>query len=321
MKKTKKFFSFLLIFSMVTFSSILFTNDITTAKAAGNIYLSNTDFTLELDHYKTLRVRGTSGKVTWRTSDSRVASVSSGGKVFAKSPGYATITANVGGKQLKCKVNVLFMKKNITMANKETSALTIYGAKGSAVYTSSDPSIVTVSSKGKLSAKNEGTATITATVDGKELTSKVSVIGIDHSSIVLELGGWSGYVKTLKVENTSRKATWSTSNKSIATVSADGLVSAKGPGTTTITATVDGKKVTSEVKVIKASDKEFTLRTGISKVLKVYGTNSAITWDSNDTSVATVSADGTVTALSEGTATIFAFVDGRTVMFDVTVTD
>jgi uncharacterized protein YjdB len=321
LKKTQKFFSLILIFSIVTLSSILFTNDITTAKAAGNIYLSDTNLTLELDHYKTIRARGTSGKVSWYTSDSRVASVSGSGKVFAKAPGSATITAYVGGQRLRCKVNVICMKENVTLSKNQTSTLTVFGAKGSTTYISSDPSVVSVSENGKLTAKQEGVATITASVDGKELSSKVSVIGITPSSVVLELGGWSGFVKTLKIENASGKITWSTSNKSIATVSSDGIVKAQSPGTATITAAINGKKLTSTVKVIQASDKEFILRMGKTKVLKILGTNNTVTWDSNKKTVATVSADGTVTPVSEGTALIFGFVDGRRVIFDVTVAD
>ncbi len=321
MKKMRKFFSYILIFSIATLSFIPLTNDITAAQAASGIYINETNLTLEVDHYKTLRIRGTSKKVSWYTSDSHVATVTSGGKVFAKAPGSATITAHVNGQRFRCKVNVIFMKENVVLTKNKTTTLTVYGAKKEVTYASSDPSIVTVSDSGKLTAKSTGTATITANVDGKEINSKVSVVGLNHDSIVLELGGWSGFIKTLKVSGTSSNVKWSTGNSVIATVGKDGRVRAKGPGTTKITATVDGIKLTSTVKVIKASTKEFTLDMGDTKSLSILGTNNKITWDSNKKSVATVSSTGVVSTVGPGTASIYGFVDGRKVTFTVHVVD
>ncbi len=319
MRKLRKIFSILLIFSIATLSFIPLTNDITSAQAASGIYINDTNLTLEVDHYKTLRIKGTSKKVYWSTSNSNVASVTSGGKVFAKAPGSATITAKVGGQKIRCKVNVIYMKENVVLEKNKTTTLQVYGTKKNVTYTSSDSSIVTVSASGKLKAKSIGSVYITANVDGKEINSKVTVVGLNHDSIVLELGGWSGFIKTLKVNGSSSKAKWSTGNSMIATVDKDGRVRAKGPGTTKITATIDGIKLTSTVKVIKASDKEFTLDMGKTKSLRILGTDSKITWDSNKKSVATVSSTGVVSTVAPGTASIYGFVDGRKVTFTVHV--
>ncbi len=321
MKKVRKLLSILLIFSIATLSFIPLTNDITTAQAASGIYINDTNLTLEVDHYKTLRIKGTSKKVSWSTSNSQVASVSSSGKVFAKAPGSATITAKVGGQKIRCKVNVIYIKKNIVLAKNKTTTLKVYGNTKNVTYASSDPSIVTVSSSGKLKAKSTGTVYITANVDGKEINSKVTVVGLNYDSIVLELGGWSGFIKTMKVNGSSSKVKWSTGNSVIATVDKEGIVRAKGPGTTKITATVDGIKLTSTVKVIKASDKEFTLDMGQTKSLSILGTDNKITWDSNMKTVATVSSKGVVSAVGPGTADIYGFVDGRKVTFTVHVED
>jgi uncharacterized protein YjdB len=321
MKKMRKLFSFILIFSIVTLSSIPFTNDITSAQAASGIYINETNLTLEVDHYKTLRIGGTSKKASWSTSNSHVATVSSSGKVFAKAPGSATITANVGGQKIRCKVNVIFMRENLVLTKNKTTVLTVYGEKKEVSFASSDPSIVTVTDSGKLTTKSTGTAIITANVDGKEINSKVTVVGLNHDAIVLELGGWSGFIKTLKVNGTSSNVKWSTGNSVIATVDKEGIVRAKGPGTTKITATIDGIRLTSTVKVIKASSKEFTLDMGKTKSLNILGTNNKITWDSNKKSVATVSSTGVVSTVSPGTALIFGFVDGRKVTFTVHVED
>ena len=64
-----------------------------------------------------------------------------------------------------------------------------------------------------------------------------------------------GFKVTLKVDNTSSKVTWSSSKKDVATVNSKGVVTGKSAGTTTITAKVDGQKLTCKVKV---KDNKFT---------------------------------------------------------------
>lgn len=322
MKKMRKLFSFILIISIVTLSSIPFTNAITTAQAASGIYINETNLILEVDHYKTLRIGGTGKKATWSTSNRNVATVSSTGKVFAKAPGSATITAYSGGQRIRCKVNVIFMKEKVSLTKNQTTTLTVYGAKKEVTYVSSNPSVATVSDSGKVKALSTGTTMITANVDGKEINSQVNVVGLNHDAIVLELGGWSGFIKTLKVNGTSGKVKWTSGNTAIATMDQNkiGRVRAKGPGTTKITATVDGKKLTATVKVIKASIKNFTLSVGDKKAVSILGTNSKITWATNNTSIATVSDQGVVTAVGPGTADIYGYVDGRKVTIEVHVT-
>ena len=320
MKKIRIFFSFVLIFSIATFSPILFTNDITIAQAANTIQIKDKSLILEVDHYKTLRLSGTTKRASWSTSNNRVASVTSNGKVFAKAPGTATITAFVGGKKLTCKVTVIYLnKKTITMKPGKSSTLTVNGTKSKVSWHSSDESIATVSSSGKITSIAPGTATISASVEDRLLNCKLTVVDINHDAFVLELGGWSGYIKTLKIKGTTSKITWSSSNKAIATVSNIGKVTAKGAGSATITASVDGIKLTSKVKVLKMSTKEFTLEKGDTKTLKIYGTTSKVTWYSNDDSVATVSSNGKVTGKAVGSATIIGVVDGSEVESEVTI--
>lgn len=328
MKKMKLFFSFLLIFSIATISTILLTKDIETAQAAGSIQLKDNSIVLEVDHYKTLRITGTTKKAYWSSSNSRVASVSSNGKVFANHTGTATITASVGGKKLTSKVKVIYVKKAVTLTPGKTSTLTVTGTTSKVTWDSSDETIATVSNAGKVTAKAPGIATITASVDGKELTSKISVIaitkaaGFDNSpynSAVLELNGTSGYIRKLKVIGTTSKITWTSNNRSVATVSSIGTVTAKGTGDATITTTVDGVKLTCKVKVLKISSKAFTLKVGETKKLKIYGTTSKITWLSNKETDAIVSDNGVVTAKAVGGATITGYVDGRNVTARVTI--
>ena len=74
--------------------------------AASAVKLNRNKMTVSVDDKQTLKVTGTSKKITWSSSNKKIASVSSKGVVKALKAGKATITAKVGGKQLKCKVTV-----------------------------------------------------------------------------------------------------------------------------------------------------------------------------------------------------------------------
>ncbi len=76
------------------------------AGAASKVRLNASKKTLCVGRTLTLRVKGTSRKVTWKSSRTSVAKVSSKGKVTAKKAGKATITAKVGRKKLKCVITV-----------------------------------------------------------------------------------------------------------------------------------------------------------------------------------------------------------------------
>ncbi len=67
------------------------------------------------------------------------------------------------------------------------------------------------------------------------------------------------------------------------------------------------------------SQKKLTLEVGKSKVLKITGTKSKVTWKSSKTTVATVSKTGKVTAKKAGKATITATVDKKKYTCTVTV--
>ncbi|MBH1939656.1 Ig-like domain-containing protein [Mobilitalea sibirica] len=318
MKKMRLFLSILLIISIATFSNTHLTND----KAQAAIYINDTTFTLEVGHYRTLRIHGTSSRARWHTSNSNVADITREGRVIAKSPGKATVTAYVAGTRIRNYVTVIKLSDTeLTMKSGTTHPLSIIGTDSDITWKSSDESVVTVSDTGEITAKEPGAATIIATVDGKDLDSKVNVFDISQDSVVLEDDGilGIGHIKTLKVKGATSKVTWSSSDESVAVVTHNGRVYAKDDGTTTITASINGFKLTSEVRVLSMSPKWVSFFKGDTKKLQVYGTDSKVVWSSNNEKVATVSSDGTVTGKSPGTATIYGFVDGRKVRAKVWV--
>ena len=164
-----------------------------------------------------------------------------------------------------------------------------------------------------------GAVTLTATVP----VPTVAVSGVRLNKTSLSFTG-TGSSQTLTAtvspsNATNKTITWSSSNTSVATVS-NGVVKAVGFGTATITAkSNNGKTASCSVTVnpiqptgIKATPETSTLY-GLNGTVKLSAnvmpsnaTNKAVTWSSRNTSVATVSSDGTVKAVGYGTTVITA---------------
>ena len=88
-----------------------------TSVQAATIKLNTKKKTLRVKQTYTLKISGVKKKVTWTSSNKKVATVSSKGKVTAKKKGTATITAKVGNKKYTCK---------ITVKNTTTSSASVY---------------------------------------------------------------------------------------------------------------------------------------------------------------------------------------------------
>jgi len=89
------------------------------AKNVKSIRLSSASLTMKGEEKKTLKVKsvkpsGASKKVSWKSSDKKIVSVSKKGVLTAKKKGTATITTKAvkGGKTAKCKVKVVANKKS-----------------------------------------------------------------------------------------------------------------------------------------------------------------------------------------------------------------
>lgn len=89
----------------------------TEAHAAAKPKISSTSKKVVKGKTFTLKVKNADGKkVTWKSSNKKVATVSKKGKVTAKKAGSATITATVAGKKLTCKVKVYSSAKQKALA-------------------------------------------------------------------------------------------------------------------------------------------------------------------------------------------------------------
>ena len=315
--------------------------------AVSEIKLGKTELTLYEGEEETLSAsvlpgNATDKTITWASSDKSIASVESG-KVKAVKKGEATITAKAGDKTAEVKVVVLAPVSGITLNKNrldliigETETLTATLTPANAdpkepiTWTTSDERIVTVED-GKVTAVKEGEATITASSDGKSATCIVKVDYIHVAEIILsttEATLYAGESKTLAAtlspaNITYKTVEWTSSDKNVATVNAEGKVDAIGKGSATITAKADGKEATCKltvlapIKGISISKTSLSLTIGESATLTVTlipadaTPREELTWSSSAPEVVSVDA-GMLKALAEGTATITAAVEGFT---------
>ena len=292
--------------------------------------------------------------VTWTSSADAVASVDTNGKITAKSAGTAIITCTAqDGSKVKatCKITVTvpvsgieLSKNSATLTEGDALLLTktVYPADATnpaVTWTSSADAVASVDTNGKITAKSEGTAVITCrsvsdssimasctvTVKAKVQVPaevKVNKITLNKTTAGLVRGKTLQLTPTVAPGNATNKTVkWSTSNASVATVSASGLVTAKSAGTAIITCTAKDEsnvkatcKVTVTNPVVKATKVTLNKTTATmspketltlkATVTPTTTTNKAVTWKSSNTKIATVSSSGKVTAKAAGTVTI-----------------
>lgn len=134
-----------------------------------------------------------------------------------------------------------------------------YIMKGEVIWSSSDPSVVTVDEKGIASGVKEGTASVTAAVDGKEarcditVVSEVTSFSIDPAQADMVVGDILQLKAVTVPDGIDGEVLWSSSDESVAAVSAAGEVSAVSAGNVTVTASF--KDLTAECE-ISVSDPE-----------------------------------------------------------------
>ncbi len=294
---------------------------------------SDTVVTLSRDSYDlyvgdriSLIAEGGTGSFSYESSNKNVVTVDRNGDVTAVGTGTATITVSSGkAEPATCTVTVrdYQMKINpgsLTLFADATANLSVSGipANAQVTWTSSNNGVATVSGGGKVTAVSAGSATITATWKngGKTYTATASVTVESHGitlSTYKITGFYVGETRTITA-NTSpagQTVTWKSSNNDVARVNSNGVVTAVGGGTATITASFGSYSESCSVTVIQPSialtKTDLTMYTGNSFSLSaaVTPSGSSVSWSSDDTKVATVSG-GNVVAAGAGTTTIRA---------------
>src|SRR6266513_2387044 len=197
-------------------------------------------------------------------------------------------------------------------------------------WSSSSTGVATVNGSGLVTAVAVGSATVTAASEGRSASSSVTVTTVPVASVTVTPASGSLYVgQTVQLTATPKDSAgnpltgqtiaWSSSDTTIAKVSASGLVTARGAGSATITAASGGKSGTSTITAaivpvasVVVSPASASVATGSTVQLTATPKDSAgntlsgrsITWSSNATPVASVSSSGLVTGVTVGSATI-----------------
>ena len=278
---------------------------------------------------------GSLGTWSFKSSNPSVAAVDATGVVTAKATGTAEISVFVDGHENifdTCQLTVLPMPSKIslsatTMAIKTgaTAQLTatMTGANGETcygkpVFTSSNNAVATVDN-GRITAVGQGTAVITVAADADSTIKATCTVSVSDANVrfnesELTLGVGEVYALSLVIPEKQSDYSIVSSNAAVATVTEDGKITAVSQGTATITAINGGDRAECKVTVaarptsVQLSDSTKQLIVGdsfqLSASLLPEGSASVLTYVSGNTSVATVTADGLVTAVGYGTTEI-----------------
>jgi uncharacterized protein YjdB len=296
--------------------------------------------------------------ITWTSGNPAVATVSATGLVTAVSVGTATISASTAGVSgasqfqsttvAAASVSVSPSAPNVHVGEDVQLTATATDASGNVLasrvptWSSSNPIVATVSSSGRVTGVSKGTATVTATVDGKSAPASVSVANaapapVASITVTLNASSINAGQSTQAVAVTrdaagnvvtGRTIAWSSAAPALATVSASGVVSALAAGSVSISATSEGVSNSATLIIIGSTQPVATVSLSAPSTSMIAGqtqalsvtlkdasgntlTGRTIAWSSSSTSVATVSPSGQVTAVGAGSAVITATSEGK----------
>ncbi|MGN1113208.1 MAG: Ig-like domain-containing protein [Acutalibacteraceae bacterium] len=215
----------------------------------------------------------------WESSDKKIAAVDETGKVTPKKNGKVTITCTElnSGATAKCVITVdaalvnslKLSKSKLTLTPNETKTITAKvssdkNANKKLKWSSSDKTVATVDSKGKVTAVSVGEAVITcSTTDGTRIKKeckitvkdKINLTGITLNYIDIQFCGLGNTEQLELLEFSPSNATdkslkWESTDESVATVDENGVVSPVDNGECKIIATAkDGSGVTATCPV------------------------------------------------------------------------
>ena len=280
--------------------------------------------------------------VTWSSQDTSVATVDLQGLVSLIGVGQTVITATCGNVSADCVVTVAaplaesiaLTPANGTIKVGENLELKVAVTPANAEYTlswsSSDPKVATVSESGVVTGVTVGEANITVTTDnGVTATAQISVltnvvevtsVSINPENAEIVVDETMSFTATVSPSNaTDKTLTWITSDTSIATIDKTGKVTAIKPGTVNVTVTASNGKAASatlkvkpiEVIAINLDITSYSDKVGGTVLLTASiqpenATDKSVKWESSTNKIASVSAEGLVTLIAEGSAVITA---------------
>ncbi|MCF7925042.1 MAG: Ig-like domain-containing protein, partial [Candidatus Izimaplasma sp.] len=276
----------------------------------------------------TLDTNDTSG-LNYTVSDSSVASVSESGLIEAIAEGETTvIVTSKTDDSVTLEIDINVRKfitltsedDTLTMTTEDTHQLVI-DSNADVTYQSNNTDILVVSETGLITAKEEGTATITVTSVYDPETQLAITVTIDK---LIELSTDNDYyvmvvgdTETLSVTSNDN-VSYQTSDSNVVTVDETGELTAIGFGEATIivTSTYDNATSTNITVTVYKYTEEIIIEgptnlvTGIETTYAItpspVGAYEEVTWESSNEDILTVDETGLVTAVSAGSASLIA---------------
>ena len=291
--------------------------------------------------------------ITWVSNNPAVATVTSSGVVTAIAEGVARIDGSSGGKYGAANIvvnrtsvaRIDITPATLSLSKGETGALsaTAKDANGAVLegraitWISHHPTVATVTAAGIVTAVAEGVAQIDASSEGQYGTANIIVtrfpvarVEITPATMSLVEGQIGALSASMYDANGAfllgRAVTWSSSDASVATIDANGDVTAAGAGTVAMTAESEGKTATVQVTVraaqvtsVVVSPLTQPIETGDVFSLTAVAQDAAgralsrtITWSTSNAAVATIAPNGQVIVRGPGTVTLTATAEGKT---------
>ncbi len=305
----------------------------------------------------------------WASSNAAVATVDAAGVVRAAAAGVSYVTASAGGRTATATVTVTAAAPvpapvaTVSVAPGSVAMVVGGGAlftasardaagnvlTGRAVaWSSSNPAVATVSASGMVAGVGVGSATITATVEGKTGTAVVTV-SADPATVAARISvspradtlGALGAATQLRATVYSAAGAamsgtavgWSSLSAGVATVDAAGRVTARAAGTARIvaasgaladTATVVVRQVVASVAVSPSAP---VVQEGGTQQVSATARDAngndiagaAFTWTSSNAAAATVNGSGLVSGVAAGVSYVTASAGGKNAVSTVTV--
>ena len=308
--------------------------------------------------------------VTWASANTSIATVSTAGLVTGTGAGTTNITATAEGRTGTAQVVVTAttppppIPVASVVVNPGTASLNIGGSvtlsatlrdangatlSGRAItWSSSATAIATVSSTGVVNAIAPGSATITATSEGKSGSATITVLPQAPPSVasvtIVPNGATIDSGQTVTLTATvrdsagnalsGRAVSWSNNGSSVATVSQSGVVTSVALGSAPITAKSDTASA-SVIVTVRRVPVASVIVVPSSATIQVAATvtltdttkdasgnvlaNRPVTWSSSAPTIASVDANGTVTGRAAGSATITGTSEGKSGSATITV--